>query len=120
MKRITSFEIRCLKELLKIYRARIFQREQQIINLELENEELRKQLEESRAKEGKGALENMIDCVAEAVADIGKMFSTMSPDDLKALVEANDHDLDADCPDDCDFDCEHCEHARIDIEEDNS
>ena len=94
MKRITSFEIRCLKELLKIYRARIFQREQQIINLELENEELRQQLEESRAKEGKGALEKMMDGIADAVAGIGKMFSTMSSDDLKALVESNDDEED--------------------------
>lgn len=116
MKRITSFEIRCLKELLKIYRARIFQREQQIINLELENEELRKQLEESRAKEGKGCLEKMIEGIADAFANIGDIISSMSPDELKALADGND---DADCVDDCDFDCEHCERAKLD-EEDNT
>ena len=108
MKRITSFEIRCLKDLLKIYRARI-------INLELENEELRKQLEESRAREGKGALEIMIDSIADAVAGVGKMFSTMSQDELKALIEAKD--CDADCDDDCDFDCEHCERAKLNEED---
>lgn len=85
MKRITSFEIRCLKELLKIYRD-------QNIMLSIENDELRKQLEESRAKEGKGALEKMIDGIA--VAGIGKMFSSMSPDELKALAEMNDMTID--------------------------
>ena len=85
MKRITSFEIRCLKELLKIYRDRN-------IKLQIENDELRKQLEESRAKEGKGALEKMIDGIADAVAGLGKMVSTMHPDELKALIEANDCD----------------------------
>lgn len=87
MKRITSFEIRCLKDLLKIYRNRM-------IELQIENYELRKQLEESRAKEGKGALEKMMDGIADAVVGLGKMFSTMSPDELMALAEANDHDLD--------------------------
>ena len=113
MKRITSFEIRCLKDLLKIYRDRN-------IKLQLENDELRKQLEESRAKEGKGALEKMIDGIADAVVGLGKMFSSMSQDELKALAEANDHDLDADCIDDCDFDCEHCERAKLDEENDNA
>lgn len=116
MKRITSFEIRCLKELLKIYRARIFQREQQIINLELDNEELRQQLEESRAKEGKGALEKMMDGISDVVAGLGNMFSSMFPDELKAFDEANNSD--ADCIDYCDFDCEHCERAKLDEEDD--
>jgi regulator of replication initiation timing len=85
MKRITSIEIQCLKELLKGYRDRN-------IMLSIENDELRKQLEESRAKEGKGALERFADEIADAVAGIGKMFSTMHPDELKALIEANDCD----------------------------
>lgn len=87
MKRITSIEIQCLKELLKDYRDRN-------IMLSIENDELRKQLEESRAKEGKGALEKMMDGIADAVVGLGKMFSSMSPDELMALAEADDHDLD--------------------------
>ena len=72
----------------------IYERTIEVIMLRNENEELRKQLEESRAKEGKGALEKMIDGIADAVAGIGKMFSTMSPDELKALMEANDEEED--------------------------
>lgn len=98
MRRIkATFEIRCLKELLGIYRNRIINLNAEIHQLTLENMELRKQLEESRAKEGKGALEKMIDDIADAVAGIGKMFSTMFPDDLKALaetIEANDEEDD--------------------------
>lgn len=61
---------------------------------EMEIDHLRNELEESRAREGKGALEIMIDSIADAVAGIGKMFSTMSPDELKALVETNDDEED--------------------------
>ena len=120
MKRITSFEIRCLKGLLKTYRNMFIEIQIERDQLRDENEELRKQLEESRAKEGKGALEKMIDGIADAVVGLGKMFSSMSPDELKALAEANNHDLDADCIDDCDFDCEHCERAKLDEENDNA
>ena len=109
MKRITSVEIQALKGILSIYRD-------ENIMLRMENDELRKQLEESRAKEGKGALEKMIDGIADAVAGLGKMFSSMSPNELKALAEANDHDLDADCIDDC----EHCERAKLDEEDENA
>ena len=87
MKRITSIEIQTLKGILSIYRD-------ENIMLRMENDELRKQLEESRAKEGKGALEKMIDGIADAVAGIGKMFSSMSPEELKALAEANDLEFD--------------------------
>lgn len=90
MKRITSFEIRCLKELLKIYRARIFQREQQIINLELENEELRKQLEESRAKEGKGCLETVMEGLTKAFASLD--FSKMIESKPELLEIENEED----------------------------
>lgn len=95
MRRIrATFEIKCLKNLLGIYRNRIINLNAEIHQLTLENMELRQQLEESRAKEGKGALEKMIDGIADAVSGIGKMFSTMSPDELKALVEANDDEED--------------------------
>lgn len=92
MKRITSFEIRCLKELLKIYRARIFQREQQIINLELENEELRQQLEESRAKEGKGALEKAMESLADFVNGICDAIFEKPHDEIESLIIQNNND----------------------------
>ena len=95
MRRIkATFEIKCLKELLGIYRNRIINLNAENHQLWLENKDLREQLEESRAKEGKGALEKMIDDIADAFAGISKMFSTMSSDDLKALVEANDDEED--------------------------
>ena len=86
MKRIkATAEIQALKIIIR-------ERTYEVVFLRNENEELRKQLEESRAKEGKGALEKMIDGIADAVAGLGKMFSTMPPDELKALIEANDCD----------------------------
>ena len=93
---------------------------QENLELRMRIAELEIELAESRAKEGKGALEKMIDGIADAVVNLGKMFSSMSPDELKALAEANDHDFDADCIDDCDFDCEHCERAKLDEEDDNA
>ena len=107
MKRITSIEIQALKGILSIYRD-------ENIMLRMENDELRKQLEESRAKEGKGALEKMMDGISDVVAGLGNIFSSMFPDELKAFDEANNSD--ADCIDDCDFDCEHCERAKLDEE----
>lgn len=90
MKRITSIEIQALKGILSNYRD-------ENIMLRMENDELRKQLEESRAREGKGALEIMIDSIADAVAGVGKMFSTMSQDELKELLiddtEEDDNDI---------------------------
>ena len=86
MKRIrATAEIKALKIIIR-------ERTDEVVYLRNENEELRKQLEESRAKEGKGALEKMVDGIADAVAGIGKMFSTMHPNELKALIEANDCD----------------------------
>lgn len=108
MKRITSIEIQALKGILSIYRD-------ENIMLRMENDELRKQLEESRAKEGKGALEKMMDGISDAFAGLGKIFSSMSPDELKAFDEENNSD--ADCIDYCDFDCEHCERAKLDEED---
>lgn len=86
MKRIrATAEIKALKIIIR-------ERTDEVVFLRNENKELRKQLEESRANEGKGALEKMIDGIADAVAGIGKMFSTMSPDELKAFAEANDEE----------------------------
>ena len=86
MKRIrATAEIQALKIIIR-------ERTDEVVFLRNENMELRKQLEESRAKEGKGALEKMVDEIADAVAGFGKMFSTMPPDELNALIEANDCD----------------------------
>lgn len=105
MKRITSIEIQALKGILSIYRD-------ENIMLRMENDELRKQLAESRAKEGKGCLETVMENIKQAFASLD--FTSM----VSAQIEsAHCNILDADCPDDCDFDCEHCDHARIDIEE---
>ena len=109
MKRIrATAEIKALKIIIR-------ERTDEVVFLRNENKELRKQLEESRAKEGKGALEKMIEGIADAFANIGGIISSMSPDELKALADGND---DADCVDDCDFDCEHCERANLDEEDD--
>ena len=94
---------------------RIRDLESQITELNLRINELEAELEESRAKEGKGCLETVIENITQALASLD--FTSM----VSAKIEsAHCNILDADCPDDCDFDCEHCEHARIDIEEDNS
>ena len=91
MRRIrATAEIQALKTIIRKQNQEIINLNAENHQLTLENMELRKQLEESRAKEGKGCFEKMIDSIADAVAGIGKMVSTMSPDELKALVEAND------------------------------
>ena len=87
MRKITSNEIRVLKMLLCDQNDIIRHQQRRI-------DELEHQLEESRAKEGKGALENMIDSIADAVAGIGKMFSTMSQDELKELLIDTDEEDD--------------------------
>ena len=100
MNRITNAEIRALKEIIKAQNKKIeslelaFEQQRQLTeSCKRDNDILWKDLEESRAKEGKGALENMIDSIADAVAGIGNMFSTMSPDELKALTKEDfDHE----------------------------
>ena len=99
MKRIkATAETRELKELIKWQREKIIKLETKIDVMEEEAfvryNIMTEELIESRAKEGKGALEKMMDGIADAVVGLGKMFSTMFPDDLKALVEVNDHDFD--------------------------
>lgn len=86
-----DFEYDWLKDMKN---KRIQALEHEVIELNMRIAELEIELAESRAKEGKGALEKMIDGIADAVAGIGKMFSTMSPDELKALVETNDEEED--------------------------
>lgn len=97
---------------------RIRDLEHQITELNLRINELEAELEESRAKEGKGCLETVLESIGQLCSNICDAFSEMSPEELKALAEANNHDLDADCVDDCDFDCEHCERAKLNEEDD--
>ena len=85
-----DFEYDWLKDMKN---KRIQALEHEIMELNLRIAELEIELAESRAKEGKGALEKMMDGIADAVVGLGKMFSSMSLDDLKALAEANDNDF---------------------------
>ena len=106
MRRIkATAEIKALKNIIR-------EQNQEIINLNAQIYELEHQLKESRAKEGKGCLETVMENLTQAFASLD--FTSM----VRAQIEsAHCNILDADCPDDCDFDCEHCDHARIDIEE---
>lgn len=82
MKRIrATAEIKALKIIIR-------ERTDEVVFLRNENEELRKQLEESRAKEGKGALEHMIDGIADAFANMVKI---MNPDDFKARIVEDEY-----------------------------
>lgn len=93
MRRIkATFEIKCLKELLGIYRNRIINLNAEIHQLTLENMELRKQLEESRAKEGKGYLERVMENLTKAFASLN--FSKMlesNPELLEIEDEEDDN-----------------------------
>lgn len=116
MRRIkATAEIKALKSIIR-------EQNQEIINLNAQIYELEHQLEESKAKEGKGCLETAID----VMKSICNAISDLSPDELKALADGN---YDADCVDDCDFDCEHCdcdfdcehcERSKPDEEDDNN
>lgn len=69
MKRIrATAEIQALKIIIR-------ERTDEVVFLRNENEELRKQLEESRAKEGKGILESTIDGICNALNSFG--FSSL-------------------------------------------
>lgn len=72
---------------------------QENLELRMRIAELEIELAESRAKEGKGALERMVDGIADAVSGLGKMFSQMSPDDLKALANTYGNDFDSEVSD---------------------
>lgn len=62
-------------------------REEKVNELENKIQELEHLLEESRAKEGHGALEIMLDSIANAVANFSKNYASVSPDELKALID---------------------------------
>lgn len=111
MRKIKSQEIRELKKITRAQRDEITQLNARINELET-------QLVESRAKEGMGVLETTINTFCEMIGHIGDALSEMSPDEIKFIASRHCNIMDADCPDDCDFDCEHCDHAKIKIEED--
>ena len=71
MKKITNAEIRALKEIIREQREEIA--------------DLRAQLEESRAKEGKGCLERVIESIGDVVSNICDALSEMSPEELEEL-----------------------------------
>lgn len=103
MRRIkATAEIKALKEILRNQRAEILFLHERI-------EQLENELRESRSKEGKGALETMIDGIKNA-------FETLRASDFMRMIESAQ---DADCVDDCDFDCEHCEHARLEFDDED-
>lgn len=115
MKRIrATAEIQALKIIIR-------ERTDEVVYLRNENKELRKQLEESRAKEGKGILESAIDgmCKAFNSIDFSSMLSQKTIEEYSTNIESR-HCIkyDADCVEDCDFDCEHCERAKLDEEDD--
>lgn len=63
MNRITNQEIRELKKIIRHLRMHI-------LELRSENMELRHQLEESRAREGKGCLENLIEGITNVISQL--------------------------------------------------
>lgn len=54
--------------------------------------ELEKELEESRAKEGKGALEIAIDSVAELITSLNEAIKGMSPEEIRAIMQASEEE----------------------------
>lgn len=80
MRKITSMEIRELKKIIR-------KQNQEIINLNAQIYELEHQLAESRAKEGKGCLEKMLDGIADAISSID--FSAISAMNHPELLDDN-------------------------------
>lgn len=67
-----------------------------------ERQRLMKELEESRAKEGKGALETAIESVAELITSLNDKVKVMSPEEIRALLEASDEEEEEDHEEDRD------------------
>lgn len=88
MKRIkANAEIRELKEIIRWQRKKI-------IKLETRIDVLEEELIESRAKEGKGALETTIECIGNLMKNICDAISGMPPDELESLIIQNNDDED--------------------------
>lgn len=59
-------------------------------NLEERIKELEKELEESRAKEGKGALEIAIENFGQLFSSINEALGTMPPEEIKELLRPDE------------------------------
>lgn len=86
MRKITSHEIRELKKITRAQRQEISELYSRINDLEA-------QLVESRAQEGKGCLERVIESIGNVVSNMCDVFSEMSPEELRALADADDDEI---------------------------
>lgn len=59
-------------------------------NLEERIKELEKELEESRAKEGKGCLEIMVDNFAQLALSVNEALKGMTPEEIKELLRPDE------------------------------
>lgn len=85
MKRIKAdSEVRALKAIIRQQRLKI-------LELKEENYSLQKELEESRAKEGKGVLETMIESMTN-------MFASLTPSELLEIYKNEAEDETSDDP----------------------
>lgn len=105
MRKITNEEIRALKRIIRDQR-------QTISSLKAENTSLKAQLEESRAKEGKGCLETALECITDVMKELTEPLA----DAFNAYTFMDN----ADCENnpDCDFNCESCDMTKLEIDED--
>ena len=114
-----DFEFDYLKSLKN---KRIIELEKENADLSLRISELEAELEESRAKEGKGILENTIDGICKALnsIDFQSIISEKVVDEYSTNIESmHCKKYDDDCFHDCDFDCENCERAKLEEEKNN-
>lgn len=93
MKRITNAEIRALKEIIKAQDKKIeslelaFEQQRQLTeSCKRDNDILWKELEESRAKEGKGVLETTLDSLGDLITSIADTILEINVDQLKELM----------------------------------
>lgn len=63
-------------------------------SLEARITELEKELEESRAKEGKGALETAIESFGQLVASLNEAMQGMSSEEIKELLRPDEEEED--------------------------
>lgn len=59
-------------------------------NLEERIKELEKELEESRAKEGKGCLEIMVDNFAQLALSVNEALKGMAPEEIRELLRPDE------------------------------
>lgn len=63
-------------------------------SLEARIKELEKELEESRAKEGKGALETAIENFGQLFSSINEALGTMTPKEIRELMRPDEEEED--------------------------